>query len=211
MFNKIDIETWHRKELLQHFQEYPCSFSTTISLDITSLLPYIKQNQLKLYPMLITLITKVVNNLQEFKMSYKDSNIGFYDFVHPVYTIPRIPELFSIIWSEYNSDFVEMYQQVSSDIHQNTNPSTLIPKPLPHNCFHISCLPQLPFTSFNLSLMKEASFLSPIFTIGQYQTLNGKISLPLAIQINHIACDGYHLTKFTQELQMNINSLSINK
>lgn len=210
MFNKIDIQTWHRKELLQHFSEYPCSFSATISLDVTSLLPYIKQNQLKLYPILITLISQVVNNLQEFKMSYKDSDIGFYDFVHPVYTIPRIPELFSIIWSEYNSDFVGMYRQVSSDIDRNSAPSTLIPTPLPSNCFHISCLPELPFTSFHLSLMKESSFLSPIFTIGQYQTINDKTSLPLAIQVNHIVCDGYHLTKFTQELQKQIDSISHN-
>ena len=34
---------------------------------------------------------------------------------------------------------------------------------------------------------------------------NEKTMLPLAIQVHHAVCDGYHLGKFIETLQANIN------
>lgn len=64
-FNYIDIENWDRKEYFNHYMSnVPCTYSMTVKLDIT------KIKNKKLYPTMIYYITKVVNNLNEFKTSF---------------------------------------------------------------------------------------------------------------------------------------------
>jgi chloramphenicol O-acetyltransferase type A len=47
----------------------------------------------------------------------------------------------------------------------------------------------------------------PIFTIGKYFEQNGKIWLPIAIQVHHAICDGFHIARFVNELQEAMNTL----
>lgn len=48
-------------------------------------------------------------------------------------------------------------------------------------------------------------YLRPIFTMGKYYEDDGRIILPLAVQVHHAVCDGYHLCRFLNELQEMIN------
>ena len=45
----------------------------------------------------------------------------------------------------------------------------------------------------------------PIFTLGKYYEEDGKILLPLAVQVHHAVCDGFHICRFVNELQELIN------
>ena len=49
-------------------------------------------------------------------------------------------------------------------------------------------------------------YLIPIFTMGKYYKEDNKIILPLAIQVHHAVCDGFHICRFVNELQELINS-----
>ena len=44
-----------------------------------------------------------------------------------------------------------------------------------------------------------------IFTMGKYFERDGKRMLPLAIQVHHAVCDGYHVGLFVEKLQKYIN------
>ena len=58
-----------------------------------------------------------------------------------------------------------------------------------------------PFTEFHLDLPDARRFLLPIFTFGKYFEQDGKILLPLSIQVHHAVCDGFHLCRFVNECQ----------
>ena len=58
----------------------------------------------------------------------------------------------------------------------------------------------------NLNLQKGYSYLIPIFTLGKYYEEDGRIVLPLAVQVHHAVCDGFHICRFVNELQELINS-----
>ena len=51
------------------------------------------------------------------------------------------------------------------------------------------------------------SEMLPIFTMGRYQKEGGKILMPLAAQVHHGVCDGFHLCRFLRELQERIDCL----
>ena len=71
----------------------------------------------------------------------------------------------------------------------------------PENTFPVSMLPWASFQGFNLNLQKGYDFLLPIFTMGKFQTENGRTLLPLAVQVHHGVCDGFHLCRFINGLQ----------
>ena len=48
---------------------------------------------------------------------------------------------------------------------------------------------------------KGYDYYLPIFTIGKYFEQGEKILLPLAIQVHHGVCDGFHLSRFINDLE----------
>ena len=83
----------------------------------------------------------------------------------------------------------------------------MIGKPdVPENVFNVSMIPWSTFDGFNLNLQKGYDYLIPIFTMGKYYRDDEKIILPLAIQVHHAVCDGFHICRFVNELQELINS-----
>jgi len=52
----------------------------------------------------------------------------------------------------------------------------------------------------------EGKYLLPIFTMGKYFGSGGRRMLPLAIQVHHAVCDGYHVGQFVEHLQEMIDS-----
>lgn len=211
--NIIDVKNWKRREYFNHYLTVvPCTYSTTVNLDITSFLNKLKVEKTKLYPAMIFLITKLVNSHKEFRMAFNtEGEPGYYDMLHPNYTVFHDEsELYSNIWSEYNSDFNRFYENFINDNNQYGSIEKLSAKPnLPHNSFTISSIPWVSFTSFNLNLPKDTYYLFPIFTMGKYYESFGKIYLPLAIQVNHAVCDGFHVSRFLIELQEQINQFEI--
>ncbi|MGG5840219.1 CatA-like O-acetyltransferase, partial [Huaxiibacter chinensis] len=45
------------------------------------------------------------------------------------------------------------------------------------------------------------NFFAPMFTFGKYVKRDEKVLLPLAVQVHHSVCDGFHLARLFNELQ----------
>ena len=125
----------------------------------------------------------------------------------PCYTIfHKDTETFSNLWTVYCKDYEEFYKMYENDLRQYGNQKGMFGEPdVPDNCFTVSMIPWVSFEGFNLNLQKGYDYLLPIFTMGKYYEENGRILLPLAIQVHHAVCDGFHLCRFINELQELIN------
>ena len=70
-------------------------------------------------------------------------------------------------------------------------------------------VPWLEFTAMNINVYDEGKFLLPIFTLGKYFERDGKRFIPLAIQVHHAVCDGYHVGQFIEKLQAHIQQFAV--
>lgn len=201
----IDKEKWSRKEYFDHYlKEVPCTYSITTKLDITN----IKQKKLKLYPTLLYFITKAVNKFDQFRTAFRsDGTLVLYEEMSPCYTIfHKETETFSNIWTEYTDDYAEFCQRYDDDMHHFGGINKMTAKPnQPENCFTVSMIPWNSFDSFNLNIA-GFEYLIPIFTIGKYKEIHGRYLIPLATQVHHAVCDGFHVCHFIEKLQEMINS-----
>lgn len=205
-FTPIDLENWPRKPHFDHFLHHnPCTYSAVFKLDISA----IRRQGLKLYPTMLYHIAAEVNCRQEFRMALDDAGQpGVYDRMHPCYTIfHQDSETFSNLWTEYTPDYAAFCRAYRRDMAVYGNNPGLSAKPdTPQNTFPVSMIPWAGFESFNLNLRQGYDFLSPIFTMGKYQDCGGKTLLPLAIQVHHAVCDGFHLCRFVNGLQSRLET-----
>lgn len=201
-FQLIDLETWERREFYEHFiKEVVCSYSITVNVDITPL----KGQQL--YPAMIWLLTKTVNEMPQFRTALTQEGLGIYDSMHPMYTIfNKENKNFSGIWSYFSEDYDEFLSNYHADVRAYSKSTRYAPKDgTPENAFNISMTPWLEFTAVNINVFDDGKFLLPIFTMGKYFERDGKRLLPLAIQVHHAVCDGYHVGLFVETLQDQID------
>lgn len=202
-FHPIDPETWDRREYYLHYtREVPCTWSMTVELDITPL-----EGQ-RLYPAMLWLLTDTVNRLPQFRTAHTPRGLGIYGEMNPSYTILN-PEkkTFSSIWTEFSPDYREFLARYTADVEEYQTSAAFAPKPgQPENCFDVSMLPWAAFTAFNLNLYDSRNYLLPIFTIGKKFRREGKTLLPLALQVHHAVCDGYHAGQFLETLQRSIDN-----
>ena len=69
-YQTVDIESWERREFYEHFiNEVVCSYSTTVNLDITNL------KGRRLYPTILWLLTKAVNQMPEFRTAHTNEGV----------------------------------------------------------------------------------------------------------------------------------------
>ena len=206
-FEKIDRDTWVRKEYFEHyFSNIPCTYSMTVKLDITQIV----KKQIKLYAAMLHCLTTVINRHAEFRTAFnKNNELGIYSDMIPCYTIfHKDTETFSNIWTVYSPSFEKFCIDFENDRLQYENRKEMTAKPdIPDNYFKVSMIPWTTFDGFNLNLQKGYDYLKPVFTIGKYYQEDERILIPLAIQVHHAVCDGFHVCRLINELQELINKL----
>ncbi|WP_434779792.1 CatA-like O-acetyltransferase [Neisseria sp. Ec49-e6-T10] len=185
-----------------------CSYSMVVNIDITKLRSMLKELGLKAYPTQIYILSCAVNHCPEFKMSLdQEGRLGYWDTVNPLYTtLNQETETFSSVWTAHSDSFEAFYKHCIDDINQFCTGSFAPQQDYPVNIFTVSSIPWVQFSAFNINVFSEGTYLRPIFTIGKYIEDNGKILMPLAIQIHHAVCDGLHIGKFIENVQLMINS-----
>lgn len=200
-FVKIDKQNWKRRPYFEHYHsEVLCTYSMSVKLDISELINTGK----KLYPTMLYCISTVVNRYEEFRTAFNsDGELGVYSSMNPCYTVfHKETQTFSNIWTEYCVDYAAFCKAYTDDLSAYGKTEAFDAKPgTPENVFNVSMIPWVSFEGFNLNLQKGYDYLLPVFTMGKYYKEGDKIWLPLAIQVHHAVCDGFHVGRFLNDLQ----------
>ncbi|WP_083967885.1 type A chloramphenicol O-acetyltransferase [Buttiauxella brennerae] len=203
-YTPVDLSRWARKEHFEVFQSFAQStINQTVLVDITALLKHIKEVGWKFYPTIIFLLSKIVNSHAEFRMAIKKDELVIWNEIHPSYTIfHNETETFSSLWSHYDGNIHHFQEVYSEDIARYGNNLSYWPKEESReNIFFVSAIPWVSFTSFNVNVANMQNFFAPMFTLGKYYQQDGKVLLPLAVQVHHSVCDGFHVARLFNELQ----------
>ena len=187
---------WPRREAYAHYRRNPCSYSVTQRVDVTAL----RRSGQPFAPALIHAVCRTVNRLPALRMIEQGGVPGYWDEVCPAYTVFHpSTETFSVLWTDYTPDFADFLTQYQADVERYGDDSAFFPKgPAPAHTVNLSIAPWLDFSAFNLDYGRD--YLLPVFTAGRFSEEAGRVTLPLAVQANHAACDGWHVAEFFKVL-----------
>lgn len=205
-FSPIDLDTYPRHQHYLHYFDLRLAYSTTVSIDITTLRAAVKEHGLRIFPAQIWLLTTAANRIPEFRMSRDDQGtLGIWDHLEPTYTAMKTADQpFSSVWTPYDPDFGAFYRHCLSDMERWPD-GTFDPQGNePPNVLNISSIPWIAFTSFTLNYVTD--YLLPILTIGKHTEEQGRTFMPLSIQVHHAVCDGYHVGQFISQIEQLVES-----
>lgn len=205
-FTPIDLNTWDRGQMFYYFSKMaPTGYSLTVKLDVTKLRAVLWEARLKFFPSYLWLVTKTLNAQQEFRIAKQGGQIGFYDHLTPLYAaFHEDTKTFSLMWTEYDDDFGAFYAAYLKNQRQyGANHGVLAQTGLlpPPNAYTVSCVPWISFEHFAVHSYENKPYFFPSVEAGKFVEENGRVVMPLSITCHHATTDGYHVSRFLEQLQ----------
>ncbi|MBO4820914.1 MAG: hypothetical protein J5548_05560 [Prevotella sp.] len=207
MYKEIDFNTWDRREHYQHFArlKFP-HYNVAAQINVSRLLEYKREHGLSFYLSLIYLVTKSLNQIENFNYRMKDGRVVMYDIIHTNFTHKKPEEgLFRFHTAPFQGTLLEYVADTSAAIiQQDTLFGGLGDIP---NVAYCSCIPTLDATAMSNPGMENPEDAIPRINWGKYVERDGRWMLNVTLTPNHRFIDGYHVGLFFQILQEEINRL----
>jgi chloramphenicol O-acetyltransferase type A len=207
IFTPIDLETWPRKDMFYVYTKLtPSGYSVTVDMDVTELKRILNEKNMKFFPAFIWTATRAVNYEEGFRVAYKDGVLGMYDKLVPLYpTFHKDDNTDSLMWASPCSDsFNEFYYtniENQKRYGENHGPLSIPGAMPPANGYNISCIPWISFNHFSLHMYVNGGYFFPVIESGKYRMKQDKLLMPVSITVHHATADGWHVSRFFNNLQ----------
>ena len=210
-FTPMELQNWSRGGVFYYFSEMaPTGYSVTVKMDITRMKACLKERGYKFFPAYLWLVTKTLSKQKEFMIAEVEGKLGYYNILTPLYAaFHEDDKTFSLMWTQYDDDFKEFHRAYLEDQkqyggqHGILSKGELLPPP---NAYTVSCLPWVSFEHFATHSYENKAYYFPSIEAGKFYEEVERIWLPLSLTCHHAATDGYHVGRFLDELQKEMNA-----
>ena len=198
----IPLEDWPRKEHYLFFRDfdYPY-FSLCAEMDISVLLPLIREENISFTASMMYLIARVANGIPEFRQRVREGGPVEYPVVHPSATILSRNDLFTFCTVRYEPDFRKFVRQTEEEITLVKDQPGLEEKIQDDSMLFMTSIPWISFTSFQHPLKLNPADSVPRFAWGKYRQEGDAVLMPLSVQGHHALMDGLHAGLFYEGFQ----------
>lgn len=194
------ITNYYRKDLFNRYNSFDNPYvSLTIPIEVTNIVKYCKKNR-HFYATMGFLITKTINEVEEFKYRFRNNKFYYCDVVNSSFTqikdedsIGFFTVPFTIDYKEYINNYVKIEDKF-------LNSKYVLKESIDE--VWLSCAPWFSITSITTPYTKKISV--PSFVWDKFEQKGNKYYLNLMISFHHGFIDGVHVKKFVDSLNDNI-------
>ncbi|HOO29256.1 MAG TPA: CatA-like O-acetyltransferase, partial [Lachnospiraceae bacterium] len=202
----LDMKHYPRQGQFDYFcnMAYPY-VGMTVNLDITAFMAYIKKEKLPFYLSMLYAAADTANAIPEFRQRIRGDQIIEFDHCTPSYILAldngsycycsaneRLP------FPKYLEDALYLQEEAKkmTTINEEENAEKLL---------FFSTIPWASYTAIVQPVPTPADS-NPRITWGKYFKTEGRLKIPVTVLANHALMDGYHISKFFQELQQRFDN-----
>lgn len=209
---KVNIGSLTRRESFNNFRLYSDPvFSIGTRLDVTELYEFCKQKKLSFFSVFLFVVTREINEINDFKLRIVDNEVVMFDVIHPSFIVMRENKTITTCCTRYIPDFNVFYQNNRNDIvnmrtslqYQRFNATGM------KDCVYISCLPWIDLVScrnpYNYADHDQTSI--PRITWSKVVLENQRYKMYFDISAHHALLDGYHLSQLINNISVAIANL----
>ena len=192
---KVKFDSEHRKKHFAFFNHmnHP-HFNITANVDVTNLLQHIKSQQLPMTFSIVYVLSRVANEIQEFRWRIRGNDVIEHNAVHPSFTVATDKaDVFSFCTVPYQLDsksFIVDASRINEAM--KTNPS-IEDEPGRDDYLFMSPIPWISFTGIQHAMHYHPHDSVPRITWGKFFTQNQRSLMPLSVQAHHALVDGRHM------------------
>lgn len=198
---EIDLAAWPRRnhfEFFIHF-DYP-QFNLCANVEITRLLNLCKENSLPFSITWIYALTRIANEIPEFRWRIRGDKVVEHEVVHPSCSILLENDLFAFCTIPYHADYSEFCEEAKSRIAWVKSHPSLTDEPGQDDLLFLSALPWVSFTGVTHPISLHPVDSIPRITWGKFFPDQDRMLIPLSIQVHHALMDGVHVGRYFQGL-----------
>ncbi|KQW43613.1 MULTISPECIES: CatA-like O-acetyltransferase [unclassified Roseateles] len=208
----IPLDTWPRRAALEHFRRMAQpAFSVTVPVDVTGLreraarhgaTPWLAYHHAALEAangidgMHQTL---TADGVREFAVIHASTTVLRDDGSFGFLTLPREPSLAA--FAARAKPGIERVRRASGDLFAADDSGDVREETL----VHMTALPWLAFTAFTHARGQGDD--RPKVAFGRFNEVNGRLLMPVAVDVHHALCDGSHMGRFFERLQANLDAI----
>ena len=202
----IDEKIWSRKIHCAIFRNYvEPNFCVTFEVDVTNFYKKIKSQNLSFTLSMVYAVCKCGNEIENFRYRFLNGKIVLFDKIDTAFTLlDTETELFKVVnvpFIENLQEYVELAKKLSDAQKE------YFTAPLGNDIFQCSPLPFLTYTHISHTISGKKDNATPLFDWGKFRAVEGKLFMPLSVQVHHSFVDGLHIGKFADRLQKFLNEL----
>ena len=207
MKQKINLETWNRKEHFNFFNQMEEPFfGVTTSIDCTNGYEKAKQMGVSFFTYYLHKTLVAVNQIENFRYRIHENEIYSFDKINASSTVLRDDTTFGFSLMEYDADLNVFSKKVVLEIERVKNTTGLFTREFSSdNLIHFSTLPWINFTSFSHARSFTLPDSCPKISFGKLMNENNKKSMTLSIHVHHGLMDGFHVGQFLELFQNLMN------
>ena len=202
MKQKLNIETWNRKEHFLFFKQMEEPFfGVTITVDCTKAYEKAKELGVSFFTYYLHKTLVAVNSIEPFRYRILNDEVYIFDRIDVSSTILREDKTFGFSQIEYSEDLNEFAENTKSEIARIQATTGLLTREYSENLIHFSALPWINFTSFSHARSFSWPDSCPKISFGKMMDENGKKTMSMSIHVHHGLMDGYHVGEFVELFQ----------
>ena len=205
MKQKIDIETWARKDHFKFFSQFEEPFyGVCVNVDCTAAYRFSKANNLSFYLYTVYKCLAAAQQIEAFRMRIEDGEVVIYDQINSSSTVARANGTFGYGYYPYNPSLSAFMDTAIAEVNEVKQRADLVLSPV-QNVIRFSSLPWVNFTSISHATSFSVPNSCPSISFGKMTEADGKRSMPMSIHVNHALVDGLHIGQYIDLLQQLLN------
>jgi chloramphenicol O-acetyltransferase type A len=204
----IDINSWNRKEHFEFFSKMASPyFGIVTEVDCTQAYRKTKDNGNSFFAYYLHKSMIAVNSVAELKLRIVDKHVVSFENIHAGATIGRKDGTFGFIFVNFTNDFAEFNAELQKEV-QAVEDSTglrLNNDDIKKDLIRHSTIPWTSFTGLLHPTNLDQTESVPKITFGKFSIRDDKKYLPVSIEAHHGLVDGFHLAKYLNEFQKQLD------
>ena len=208
MYTVLEVERWPRKATYEFFRDYDDPFfNITANVEVTRLCRFCKENGLTFSLAVLYYSLAAANAVREFRVRYLDGKLVEYPRIHATQTILNADETFSFAYFENKETVAEFDAAGKAALEKYKRLKTFDVESGRVDLIYYSVIPWVSFTSFKHASRMDKTQTVPRIVFGKYFDAGDQRLMPVSVEVNHAIMDGFHVGRFFEEFQGNLNAL----
>ena len=202
----IDEKIWERAAHCAIFRNYiEPSFCVTFEVDVTNFYNKVKAQNLSFTLSTVYAVCKCADELENFRYRFLNGAVVLFDKIDTAFTwLNKETELFKVVNVPLTNS-LQSYVALAKEIAENQ--TEYFTAPLGNDVFQCSPMPYLTYTHISHTISGKKYNATPLFDWGKFRAVDGKLLMPLSVQVHHSFVDGLHVGKFAERLQNYLDTL----
>ena len=207
MKQKLDLNTWNRKEHFLFFKQMEEPFyGITTSIDCTKAYAKAKELGVSFFSYYLHKTLSAVNAIENFRYRIIEDEVYVFDVIDASATVMREDTTFGFSYMPYTENPIDFAQIVQTEIERIQTTTGVFTREYPENLIHFSALPWINFSSLSHARSFSWPDSCPKISYGKLLVENGKKTMPISVHVHHGLVDGYHVGLFLDALQQLMNA-----